>query len=171
MNLMERLENIVNRFTLGFTNVFNKIFTNMDFENFLSKVEELGTSLAQVIFPAIDKLLNNKGAISGIFQKILDTATSIVSAITKIWEGDGTLMDKITGTIGTLIIKLFEVVKPYIQVAMGKLLEIIGGALPQWLGGNKLKNAGLNMQASGVANDKTGVLSGLYGGVNTWHEW
>ena len=42
MNLMERLENIINRFTLGFTNVFNKIFANMDFENFLSKVEELG---------------------------------------------------------------------------------------------------------------------------------
>jgi len=164
MNLMERLENIINRFTLGFTNVFNKIFANMDFENFLSKVEELGTSLAQVIFPAIEKLLNNKGAISGIFQSILDVATDIVSAITKIWSGDGSFMDKITGTIGTLVIKLFEVVKPYVQMALGKLLEIVGDAIPDFLGGTKMKNAGLGLQQSAIANDKTGVIPQLYKG-------
>jgi hypothetical protein len=164
MNLMERLENIINRFTLGFTNVFNKIFANMDFDNFLGKIEELGTSLGEVIFPAIEKLLNNKGAISGIFQSILDTATDIVSAITKIWSGDGSFMDKIVGTIGTLVVKLFEVVKPYVQMALGKLLEIVGDVLPKFLGGNKMKNAGLAMQQSAIMNDKTNVIPGLYGG-------
>ena len=39
---MERLENIINRFTLGFTNIFQKIFANMDFDSFLAQLESLG---------------------------------------------------------------------------------------------------------------------------------
>lgn len=163
MNLVERLENMINRFTLGFTNVFNKIFTNMDFDNFLTKLEGLGTSLAEIVFPAIEKILNNKGVMSNMFTSILDTATEIVGAITKIWTGDATFLDKIVGTIGTLIIKLFEVVKPYVQMALGKLLDIVGSALPDWAGGTKMKNAGLQMQQNAIMNDKTGVISGLYG--------
>ena len=72
-------------------------------------------------------------------------------------------MDMVVKTISTLAIKLFEIVKPYVQVALGKLLEVVGGALPSWLGGNKMMNAGLAMQQRGIANDKTGIIPSFYG--------
>ena len=163
MNLMERLENIINRFTLGFTNVFQKIFASVDFDGFLNQIEKLGEGLANTVFPMLTKLLD-KGGIQDAFQKIIKTAEEIVGAITKIWNGDGSFMDKIVGTIATLVVKLFEVVKPYIQMALGKLLEVVGGLLPGWLGGNKMKNAGLEMQQNAIMNDKTGVIPAMYGG-------
>jgi hypothetical protein len=165
MNLMERLENIINRFTLGFTNVFQKIFASVDFDGFLGQIEKLGESLANTVFPMLTKLLD-KGGIQSAFQKIIKTAEEIIGAITQIWNGDGSFMDKIVGTIGTLVIKLFEVVKPYVQMALGKLLEIVGDVLPSFLGGNKMKNAGLEMQQNAMMNDKTGVISGMYSGGN-----
>jgi hypothetical protein len=70
MNLMERLENIINRFTLGFTNVFQKIFASVDFDGFLGQIEKLGESLANTVFPMLTKLLD-KGGIQSAFQKSL----------------------------------------------------------------------------------------------------
>ena len=165
MNLMERLDNIINRFTLGFTNIFQKIFASVDFDGFLGQIEQLGESLANTVFPLLKQLLD-KGGIQNAFESIIATAKDIVGAITKIWNGDGSFMDKIVGTIGTLVVKLFEVVKPYVQMALGKLLEIVGDVLPGFLGGNKMKNAGLEMQQKAIMGDKTGVISGMYNGGN-----
>ena len=165
MNLMERLENIINRFTLGFTGVFQKIFASVDFDGFLGQIETLGENLANTVFPMITKLLD-KGGIVDMFPKVIETIEGIVKSISAIWDpnSNASFMDRIIGTIGTLVIKLFEVVKPYVQMALGKLLEIVGDALPALLGGNKIKNAGIEMQQKGIMGDKTGVISGMYGG-------
>jgi hypothetical protein len=39
MNLVERIENIINRFTLGFTNIFQKFFAGVDYEKYFLQLK------------------------------------------------------------------------------------------------------------------------------------
>jgi len=166
-NLAERLSLIADRFTLGFSSVMNKLFGGTDFDSFLEMVEKAGIKIAEFIQKDI---MGNDG-LSAKFKSILEKGENIFNKIVSIFEGPGGLGQKIGETIKTLfhdvaapiISEVIKYVAPILKTGLGKLIELLGGALPGWLGGDKMKNAGLKMQSEGIASDTTGILSGIYG--------
>jgi hypothetical protein len=128
MNLMERLENMINRFTLGFTNIFQKIFANMDFDSFLNQLESLGESLAKTIFPAISDMFNNKGTFKKVFDDVIASVTNIVGAISEIWKGKGTFMEKVIDSFAKLFTGVWDLIIPYLKSTVGYLFKAIGEA-------------------------------------------
>lgn len=129
MNLVERLENMINRFTLGFTNIFQKIFANMDFDSFLNQLEGLGETLAKTIFPTIEKMFSDKDGLKKIFDEIIGAVTNIVAAVNSIFNDDkSTFIEKIVSTLGTVITKLWDLIMPYLKYTTGQLFMAIGDA-------------------------------------------
>ena len=165
LNMMQRFENVVNRFMMGFSKVFDQLFGGTNFESFLQMVENSGEKISQFI---VKDLLGNDGLVNG-FNTLIDKAKIIFSEIETIFAGNGSFMSKVGETLKLLfkdvavpiITEVIKFAAPILQAGIGKLLELLGGALPDFLGGNKMKNAGLNMQASALS--KSSTLKSLYG--------
>jgi hypothetical protein len=165
-NLLERLSLVVDRVMLGFSNVFNKLFGGTEFESFLQMVEKGSEKIAKFI---MEDIMGSDGLTNG-FKTLIDKATNIFKNIEQIFTNDQkTLGEKIAATLKLLfkdvaVPIISEVLKftiPILKAGIGKLLEIIGGALPSWLGGNKMKNYGLEMQSAAIADSD--LLKTLYG--------
>ena len=165
-NLLERLSMVVDRFMLGFSTVFNKLFGGTEFESFLQMVEKGGEKIAKFI---MEDIMGSDGLTNG-FKTLIDKATNIFKNIEQIFTNDQkTLGEKIAATLKLLfkdvaVPIISEVLKftiPILKAGIGKLLEIIGNVLPSWLGGNKVKNYGLEMQSAAIADSD--ILKTLYG--------
>jgi hypothetical protein len=165
-NLLERLSLVVDRVMLGFSNVFNQLFGGTKFESFLQMVEKGSEKMAKFI---MEDILGSNGLANG-FETLVDKATKIFKAVEEIFTNkDKTFGQKIAETLKLLfkdvaVPIISEVLKftiPILKAGIGKLLEIIGGALPSWLGGNKVKNYGLEMQSAAIADSD--LLKTLYG--------
>jgi hypothetical protein len=163
-NLLERLSMIVDRFMLGFSTVFNKLFGSTDFESFLQMVEGAGTRIAKFV---TEEIMGSNGLAEG-FKILLDKAKSIFEKVEEIFKGDGSFMTKVGKTLGLLfkevaipiISEIITFVTPILKNGMGALLAIIGDSLPFGLG-DKMKNAGLKMQQEAIASSD--FLKGMYG--------
>jgi hypothetical protein len=164
-NLLERLSMVVDRFMLGFSTVFNKLFGGTEFESFLQMVEKGGEKIAKFI---MEDIMGSNGLANG-FQTLIDKATKIFKSVEEIFtDKNRTLGTKIVDTLKLLfkdvavpiITEVIKFVTPILKAGLGKLLEIIGGALPFNLG-DKMKNAGINLQKEGVAQSE--LLQQMYG--------
>ena len=140
---------------INFIKVFDQLFGGTNFESFLQMVENSGEKISQFI---VKDLLGNDGLVNG-FNTLIDKAKIIFSEIETIFAGNGSFMSKVGETLKLLfkdvavpiITEVIKFAAPILQAGIGKLLELLGGALPDFLGGNKMKNAGLNMQASALS--------------------
>jgi hypothetical protein len=165
LNMMQRFENVVNRFMMGFSKVFDQLFGGTNFESFLQMVENAGEKISQFI---VKDLLGSDGLANG-FNTLIDKAKIIFSEIETIFAGNGSFMSKVGETLKLLfkdvavpiITEVIKFAAPILQAGIGKLLELLGGALPDFLGGNRMKSAGLNMQADALS--KSSTLKSLYG--------
>ncbi len=163
-NLMERLSLVVDRFMVGFSKIFDQLFGGTNFESFLQMVEQAGARISEFI---VKDLLGSDGLANG-FSTLIDKAKVVFAKLEEIFKGDGTFMNKIGKTISLLfkevavpiISEIITFVTPILKAAFGKVLEIIGDALPFGLG-DKMKNAGLNLQQEAVANSD--FVKGMYG--------
>ena len=171
-NLMERLSMVVDRFMLGFSSVFTKLFGGTEFESFLQMVERGGEKISKFI---IEDIMGKDGLADG-FKTLVDRAKEIFTKLEDIFtDKDKNLGAKIAETLKLLfkdvavpiISEIITFVTPILKAAFGKVLEIIGNALPLGLG-DKMKNAGLNLQQEAVANSD--FVEGLYGGKGAQSE-
>lgn len=165
-NLLERLSMIVDRFMLGFSTVFTKLLGGTEFESFLQMVEKAGTGMAKFI---MEDIMGNDG-LANSFKDLLKNAKLIFEQILKIFGEEGSFMTKVGRTLTLLfkevaipIIKeIISFTAPFLKAGIGKLLEVIGEALPDMFGGKKIKNYGLEMQSQALASSE--ALRDLYGG-------
>jgi len=166
LNMMQRLQLIGDRFIMGVSQVFDKLFGGeSDFESFLGMIEKTGTEIAQTFM----NIIKNSGGITATVTDIIEKAKGVFLKIEEIFKGDGAFISKIGQTLKLLFIdlavpiisKIITFVTPLFQAGIGKLLEVIGDVIPKALGGNKIKNAGINMQSKAIANSD--ALKSLYG--------
>lgn len=168
-NLLERLSMIVDRFMLSFSTVFTKLLGGTEFESFLQMVEKAGTGMAKFI---MEDIMGNDG-LANSFKDLLKNAKLVFEEILKIFGGEGSFMTKIGKTLTLLfkevaipIIKeIISFTAPFLKAGIGKMLEVVGNALPTMLGGKKIKNYGLQMQSEALASSE--ALRDLYGGEGT----
>jgi hypothetical protein len=165
-NIMERFEMIYDRFVMGFSNVFTNLFNSKDFSNFLVEMESAGTSIAKFIS---EDVMGENG-FTTMFKGILASGKTVFEEIQKIFsekKGEG-ILDKLGKTVSLLfnefvlpsVIKLFKYIMPLIEYTFGSLLEIIGDVLPGFLGGDKAKRKGLEMQKNSLSSD---VMNDIFG--------
>lgn len=151
MNFTERLGNVFNRFQMTFSQVFAEIFDKLDNSGFLNMLDKGMTTLADAIIPAIKKLFDDKAGIGKMIDEIFKGVTAVLEKVINIFSGPGTLWEKLKGAITNVVVGVWDVVKPYLEIGFGKLFEKIGEVLPSWFGGNALKKKGVEMQLSGIA--------------------
>ena len=162
LNMMQRFENVVNRFMMGFSKVFDQLFGGTNFESFLQMVENAGEKISQFI---VKDLLGSDGLANG-FNTLIDKAKIIFSEIEIIFGKKGSFMSHVGETLKLLfkdvavpiVSEVIKFITPFLQAGIGKLLELLGGALPDFLGGNKMKSAGLNMQANAFGQNAQNKL-------------
>jgi hypothetical protein len=166
LNMMQRLENVVNRFMMGFSKVFDQLFGGTNFESFLQMVENAGEKISQFI---VKDLLGNDGLANG-FNTLIDKAKIIFSEIEKIFAGNGSFMSKVGETLKLLfkdvavpiISEVISFAAPILRAGIAELLNIIGGALPDIFGGSSLKEYAAKLRGEAIGSDKSGILSGIY---------
>jgi hypothetical protein len=170
-NLMERLSLIVDRFMVGFTKVFDRLFGGTEFESFLQMVEQTGNSIAKFI---TEDLMGGNG-LTELFKSILESGKSVFEQIGNIFSEnkEESLFKKIGKSISLLfnefvlpsVIKLFNYIKPLLDYTFGSFLEVIGDILPDVLGGSKAKRKGLEMQQSAfeVGGKEGGIMKDIFG--------
>jgi hypothetical protein len=168
-NMMERFEMIYDRFVMGFSNVFTNLFNSKDFSDFLVEMESAGTSIAKFIS---EDVMGENG-FTTMFKGILASGKTVFEEIQKIFsekKGEG-ILDKLGKTVSLLfnefvlpsVIKLFKYIMPLLEYTFGSFLEIIGDVLPGFLGGDKAKRKGLEMQKNSLSSD---IMSDIFGKEN-----
>ena len=168
-NMMERFEMIYDRFVMGFSNVFTNLFNTEDFSNFLGKMEEVGTTIANFI----SKYVMGKNGFTDLFANILNSGSEVFEQIKKIFSdnpGEG-LLDKVGKSLKLLFQEfvmpalktLFDYVVPLLKYTFGQFLEVIGDILPDVLGGDSAKRKGLEMQKNALSSQ---VMKDIMGGEN-----
>jgi hypothetical protein len=147
-NLVERLNLIVDRFSLAFSTVFSKLFENKNFDNLLGQIEKVGTDIAQFIA----NYINGNGGLTKTFEKVINKFKMVWEKIEKIWSGDGTFTAKIGKTLKDALLPLFvDAMKEAMQMlkyTFGEILSAIG-----------LKTAGENLKIEASQNSK--ILNAL----------
>jgi hypothetical protein len=165
LNMMQRFENVVNRFMMGFSKVFDQLFGGTNFESFLQMVENAGEKISQFI---VKDLLGNDGLANG-FNTLIDKAKKIFNEIEIIFGKKGSFISHVGETLKLLfkdvavpiISEIIAFVTPILKSAFAKVLEVVGGALPFGLG-DKMKDAGLKLQQEAITDSK--FVETLYGG-------
>jgi hypothetical protein len=165
-NMMERFEMIYDRFVMGFSNVFTNLFNSKDFSDFLVEMESAGTSIAKFIS---EDVIGENG-FTTLFKGILASGKGVFDQIKMIFSDDKNegIFTKLGKTVSLLfnefvlpsVIKLFKYIMPLIEYTFGSFLEIIGDVLPGFLGGDKAKRKGLEMQKNSLSSD---VMSDIFG--------
>lgn len=142
-NLVERLNLIIDRFSLAFSTVFSKLFENKNFDDLLGQIEKVGTDIAQFIA----NYINGNGGLTKTFEMVIDRFKMVWGKIEKIWSGDGTFTAKIGKTLKEALLPLFvDVIKEAMQMlkyTFGEILSAIG-----------LKTAGENLKIDASQNSK-----------------
>jgi hypothetical protein len=158
-NLMERLSLIVDRFMMGFSNVFTKLFGLNDSESFLQMIENSGQKIASFIN---DKILGSNG-LAETFKYIVDKGKEIFEKISNIFNSDGGIGSKIKSTLGVLFSDLLKpilgILLPYLQAGWGAVLSSMRG-IP--IVGTGLGNIGDKLQREAIMADTTGGLKSIY---------
>jgi hypothetical protein len=170
LNMMQRLENVVNRFMMGFSKVFDQLFGGTNFESFLQMVENAGEKISQFI---VKDLLGNDGLANG-FNTLIDKAKIIFKEIEIIFGKKGSFMSHVGETLKLLfkdvavpiVSEVIKFITPFLKAALTEFLHIIGGALPDILGGSSLQKYAEKLRGESIAADKSGLLSGMYESTN-----
>ncbi len=163
-NVMERLSLIVDRFMVGVSGVFNKLFGGTNFESFLDMVEKAGGRISDFI---VKDLLGKNGLTDG-FSTLVKKASDVFKKIEQIFttKGQGSFVEKVGATLKVLFKDVFiEIVKfvtPFFKAGIAELIDIIGGALPGFLGGNSLKAYASKLRGDAAYSDQSGILGDLY---------
>ena len=147
-NLVERLNLIIDRFSLAFSTVFSKLFENKNFDDLFGQIEKVGTDIAQFIA----NYINGNGGLTKTFEMVIDRFKMVWEKIEKIWSGDGTFTAKIGKTLKDALLPIFvDVIKEAMQMlkyTFGEILSAIG-----------LKTAGENLKIEASQNSK--ILNAL----------
>lgn len=142
-NLVERLNLMVDRFSLAFSTVFSKLFENKNFDDLFGQIEKVGTDIAQFIA----NYINGNGGLTKTFEKVINKFKMVWEKIEKIWSGDGTFTAKIGKTLKDALLPLFvDAIKEAMQIlkyTFGEILSAIG-----------LKTAGENLKIEASQNSK-----------------
>lgn len=146
-NLAERLSLIMDRFMMGFSNVFTKLFGGTNFESFLQNIEASGTKVAEFV----SAIIKNSGGMEKIINDIIERASGLFKTIQGIFEGDSPFTTKLMNGISLLIKGVWDIINPYLEVGFGKLLTAIGEAT----GFDSVKSWGEKMILNAASKNET----------------
>jgi hypothetical protein len=146
-NLAERLSLIMDRFMMGFSNVFTKLFGGTNFESFLQNIEASGTKVAEFV----SAIIKNSGGMEKIINDIINRASDLFKTIQGIFEGDSPFTTKLMNGISVLIKGVWDIINPYLEVGFGKLLTAIGEAT----GFDSVKSWGEKMILNAASKNET----------------
>lgn len=146
-NLAERLSLIMDRFMMGFSNVFTKLFGGTNFESFLQNIEASGTKVAEFV----SAIIKNSGGMEKIINDIIKGASDLFKTIQGIFEGDSPFTTKLMNGISVLIKGVWDIINPYLEVGFGKLLTAIGEAT----GFDSVKSWGEKMILNAASKNET----------------
>ena len=155
MSFTDKLASFWNRIQSSFSQVFAKIFDSLTDSGFMGKLDDFVKSFTNKIIPLINKVFDKD--LTGIIKNIFEGLTVVMGKITKILNGKDTFWNKIKDMAVTAIKGIWDVVSPYLEVGLAKLLIIIGNALPKILGGGEngsIARAGKNMLLDVAVNNK-----------------
>jgi hypothetical protein len=170
LNMMQRFENVINRFMVGFSKVFDQLFGGTNFESFLQMVENAGERISNFI---VKDLLGEGGLANG-FDTLIGKAKNIFLQVEKIFNDKGSFMSKVGETLKLLfkdvavpiISEVIKFIVPFLKAGIAELLHIIGGALPNILGGSSIQKYAEKLRGESASSDKSGLLSGMYESTN-----
>ena len=154
-NMMERLEMIYDRFIMGFSDIFTKLFGSQDFDSFLVMVEKAGNSIAKFV---TEDLMGGQG-FAAVFKSILASGKLVFEQISSIFseKEEESVFTKIGKSVALLfnefvlpaIVKLFNYIRPLLEYTFG----------------SKAKRKGLEMQQSAFASGggEGGIIRDIFG--------
>jgi len=154
MSFMDKISNLFNRFTNSFTQVFAQIFDQLESSGFMDQLDEFMDSMVKLIIPGLKGLFDPNGGLAKTLDDIFKGTTSIITKLIDVMKGNGSFWDKIKNGFVTLATELWGLIGPYLKYGFGKLFQSIGDILPGWLGGDKLKNLGVNNQLEAMLENK-----------------
>jgi hypothetical protein len=166
-NWSERLNAMMERFLIGFTQPFARIDGIFNDTKLWEKIENMGTTLADKFIPLVDELFAGEGKffkfvslLSGTIGKVMDDVVKILN------DPNRSILGAIKDGIGQLFRGLVNEVMPYFQFGFGKMFETVGQALPMGMGDSMMR-AGIAMQAKAISS--TPALASMLGqsSVNT----
>lgn len=147
-NLVERLNLMVDRFSLAFSTVFSKLFENKNFDDLFGQIEKVGTDIAQFIA----NYINGNGGLTKTFEKVINKFKMVWEKIEKIWSGDGTFTAKIGKTLKDALFPIFV-------DAMNEAMQMLKYTFGEILSAIGLKKAGENLKIESSQNSK--ILNAL----------
>lgn len=157
--LAERIGIAIDRFNIGFSQVFvelDKLFKrNSSIENLDSTVASVATGMIEWF----NTNLSNTGYWGVFIRKGLKAANEFIDKILGIWLNPNTVFTQKFGeTLRFIFQGINDNIVPYIQYYGGRLIELLGKALPAF--GEKFEKIGLEIQQNSL--DHAGKKSMLY---------
>jgi hypothetical protein len=172
LSMMQRLQLVGDRFIMGISQVFDKLFGGgSDFESFLGMVEKTGQYLSNFILDIFKK----GNGFTEMFEQILKDGMTVFEKIKNIFseENEASMFKKLGQSVSMLftefvlpsIVKLFNYIRPLLDYTFGSFLEVIGEILPDMLGGSKARRKGLEMQqrAFDQGGGEGGIMRDIFG--------
>ena len=161
-NWSERFDQILQRFMNGFTQPLIKLEGIFNDTNMINQIEELGKTIGDQLIPLFNSVFKPDGKIHAFIANMSTSITGLMTDVTNLFNSEGSFMEHVKTGFIKIFKGLYDIVGPYMKFGFGKLFEILGNALPSWLGGASLKASGIEMQTN-AAMSSAGVAkaSGL----------
>lgn len=171
--LAERIGIAIDRFSIGFSEVFVVLDRYLTNSGFINNLDKTSGDIATNTINFLNNQLSGAGGWSDFIKKGLKAANDFIDKILGIWMNPDTIFtEKFGETLRTIFGAIKDICLPYLEYYSGKLLELLGKALPAF--GSKFEKAGLELQKKGVK--RAGKDSMLYNNsedltkrVNEWN--
>jgi hypothetical protein len=163
LNLMQRLGLIVDRFMAQLAGVLNKFLSSKEGQAVLAQLEDLGSKVGNFI---TSSLLGQNGLFKW-FGILMDEASKIFATISQLFNENNSLSTALIETAKILFkdvgLAIIEALTPVLKSGFGYLIHSIGEAIPDLLGGKRLRNVGLEMQAQAIEQSgQNSILRDIY---------
>ena len=150
-NLAERIGIAIDRFNIGFSQVFvvlNRYFTQ---NNTINNLDSTVASVTGGMIDWLNQNMSNNGTWGLFIRKGLKAANEMIDKVLGIWlNPETTFTQKFGETLNFIFKGLNDVLVPYIQYYGGRIVELLGNILPGI--GEKLEKAGLEVQRDALKN-------------------
>jgi hypothetical protein len=171
--LAERIGIAIDRFNIGFSQVFVVLEKHLTNSGFINNLDTTAGDIANNTINFLNKQLSGSGGWSDFIKKGLKAANEFIDKILGIWMNPDTIFtEKFAETLRTIFVGIKDICLPYLEYYSGRLLEIMGKALPAF--GSKFEKAGLELQKKGMK--RAGKDSMLYNNnedlskrINEWN--
>ena len=145
--LAERIGIAIDRFSIGFSQVFIELNNLFDNHNTIGDIENLAKDISTNMIDFIHEAFSEKGNFRKLVFDGFVTIKNIFHKLFDIWMDPKKELGQRISETGSLIFSLFKInVIPYLQYTGGILIESLG----ELFGFDSMKGAGLKMKSKAV---------------------